>query len=480
MSAALAWDLVVIGAGSAGLVASKTAAGFGARVLLVERDRLGGDCLWTGCVPSKTLIAAAGRAGNPPSGQTAFVAAMNSVAAAIAAIAPTDSQESLERDNVSVRLGQAQFSSPRSLSLDGETIGFRQALIATGSRPAMPAIEGLDGVSVLTSDSFWDLPELPRRLVIIGGGAIACELGQAMARLGSLVTIVQHASRLLVKEQPEASAIIAAALHADGARVLLGTSATRVRSTDGLSGELTLDDGTRIDFDRILVAVGRRARTDSLQLPVAAVRVDGAGYVAVDESLRTSNPRIWSAGDVTGLPQFTHLAGVNGSIAATNAMLGLRRRVDRRAVPRVTFTSPEVAAVGLQASECDARLHQVITIDHRHSDRAIAESRTAGFTQIVVTRSGRILGGTIVGPRAGETVGELTLAVKLKVSTSSLASAIHPYPTFNDPLWLAAVQNVRSRLGTGTLRSVIRLLGWMRSVTLSGRPAVLGAKPLAK
>lgn len=467
MSAALSWDLVVIGAGSAGLVASKTAAGFGARVLLVERDRLGGDCLWTGCVPSKTLIAATNRTLESQSGESAFAAAMNSVVAAIAAIAPTDSRESLKLDNVSVRLGEAQFTSPRSLSIDGEAIGFRQAIVATGSTPAIPAIDGLDGISVLTSNSFWDLPALPRRLVIIGGGAVACELGQAMAKLGSVVSIVQHGSRLLPKEQTEASAIVRTALEADGVRVLIGKSAARVYSTDGLSGELLLDDETVIGFDRILIAAGRRPRTDSLQLPIAGVRVDASGYINIDDSLRTTNPRIWSAGDVTGLPQFTHLAGVNGSIAATNAVLGLRRRIDRRAVPRVTFTSPEVAAVGLQASDCDVRLHRVITIDHRHCDRAIAESRTAGFTQIVVARNGRMLGGTIVGPRAGETSGELSVAVKLGLSTSSVASAIHPYPTFNDPLWLAAVQDVRFRLNSGTLKAAVRLLRWIRSVTLS-------------
>ena len=456
------WDLVVVGAGSAGLVASKTAAGFGARVLLAERDRLGGDCLWTGCVPSKTLIAAANHTET-----IAFAAVMDSVAAAIAVIAPTDSKESLERDNVTVRLGEAHFTSPRTLTVNGEQIVFRQAIVATGTTPAMPAIEGIDDVSVLTSDSFWDLRELPPRLAIIGGGAIACELGQAMARLGSHVTIVQHGSRLLPKEQPEASTIVKTALEADGVRILTGRTAAHVRSADGLSGELALDDGTVVGFDRMLVAVGRRPRNDSLGLTAAGVRLDSAGYIEIDDSLRTTNPRIWAAGDATGLPQFTHIAGVNGSIAATNAMLGLRRRIDRRVVPRVTFTSPEVAAVGLQASDANARLHRVVTIEHRHSDRAVAESRTIGFTQIVVARNGRMLGGTIIGPRAGETVGELSLAVKLKLSTSSVAATTHPYPTFSDPLWNAAVQDVRFRLNRGAIKVVIRVLRWLRSLALT-------------
>ncbi len=469
MAARPVWDLVVIGAGSAGLVASKTAAGFGARVLLVERDRLGGDCLWRGCVPSKTLISAANRVGRPVSDSLAFTEAMTAVAEAIATIAPTDSAQSLARDNVQVRMGEARFLSPRTLAIEGDQIGFRQAVIATGSVPAMPAIDGLQSVAALTSDTFWALDTLPPRLLIVGGGAIACELGQAMARLGSQVTIVQRGSRLLPREQPEASAIIATALAADGVRVLTDSSAARIHSLDGLSGRLTLADATEIDFDRILIATGRRTYLGPLDLPAAGVRVSDSGHIETDRSLRSSNRRIFSAGDVTGLPQFTHVAGVNGSIAATNSVLGLRRKIEPRAIPRVTFTSPEVASVGLQASDADLRQHRVVTIDHRHSDRAIAESRTAGFTQIVVARNGRMLGGTIVGPRAGETVGELSVAVKLGLSTSAIAATIHPYPTFSDPLWLATVQDVRVRLGTGPVGRIIRLLRWLRSVVVSIR-----------
>lgn len=471
MPEAAVWDLVVIGAGSAGLVASKTAAGFGATVLLIERDRLGGDCLWTGCVPSKTLIAAAHAVStaressflgvNIPELTVDFRAVMDSVHTAMKTIAPTDSRAALEAENITVLHGNAVFASPRSLTVDGTEVHFRQAIIATGSTPALPDIEGIESVRVLTSDSFWELRELPGRLLILGGGAIGCELGQAMARLGSRVSIVHRGPRILSREEPRASTIIHDGLVRDGALIYTGRTGVQIRSTDGISGRLLLDDGTWMEFDRLVSALGREPRTNALQPQRAGVDTDPNGYVAVDKVLRTTNRRIWAAGDTTGLPQFTHTAGVNGSIAATNAILGLRRRVDDRAIPRVTFTAPEVAAVGLQAAATG--LQRVVTWEHSHSDRAITESDTTGFTQIVVDRKGRILGGTIVGPRAGETVGELALAVKQRLSTSALAGTTHPYPTYNDPLWNAAVDDVRYRLGRGPVAVAIRILAKVRA-----------------
>ena len=338
---------------------------------------------------------------------------------------------------------------------------FRQAIIATGSTPALPDIEGIDSVRVLTSDSFWELRELPERLLILGGGAIGCELGQAMARLGSRVSIVHRGPRILSREEPRASTIIHDGLVRDGALIYTGLTGVQIRSTDGISGRLLLDDGTWMEFDRLVSALGREPRTNALQPQRAGVDTDPNGYVAVDKVLRTTNRRIWAAGDTTGLPQFTHTAGVNGSIAATNAILGLRRRVDDRAIPRVTFTAPEVAGVGLQAAATG--LQRVVTWEHSHSDRAITESDTTGFTQIIVDRKGRILGGTIVGPRAGETVGELALAVKQRLSTSALAGTTHPYPTYNDPLWNAAVDDVRYRLGRGPVAVAIRILAKVRA-----------------
>ncbi|GAA4374615.1 hypothetical protein GCM10023152_17580 [Agromyces bauzanensis] len=320
-----------------------------------------------------------------------------------------------------------------------------------------------------TSEDFWELTELPERLVVLGGGAIGCVLEQAMARLGSKVTIVHRGHRILPKEDEDASRIIHDALIRDGATVHTGRTGASISSNDGQSGVLTLDDGSTVGFDVIVAALGREPHVDALGLDRAGVRTDADGYVTVDATLRTTNPRIWAAGDITGLPKFTHTAGVNGSVAATNAILGLRRKAETRVIPRVTFTAPEVAAVGLAPSEADERIHRVVSWDHAHSDRAVAEADIDGYTRIVVDRRGRILGGTIVGPRAGETVGELTLAVKAGLSTSTVAGASHPYPTFNDPLWNTAVADVRHRLGRGAIAVAIRILRRVRTAVVGRR-----------
>lgn len=467
-------DLLVIGGGTAGLVAVKTAAGFGATALLVEAHRMGGDCLWTGCVPSKSLIAAAhaahAAAHSGALGVTAsdvrvdFAAVMRHVHGAMHEIEPVDSIEATEAAGALAVIGRARFTGERTAEIDGRPIRFRQAVIATGSEPTVPSLPGIDDVDVLTSDSVWDLTELPERLVVLGGGAIGCELGQAFARLGATVTLVQRNERLLPKEDPHASAIITVALSADGVDVRLATEpvrveAVRVEGTDARgAGILHLSTGEAVAFDRLLVALGRRPRTAGLGLDEAGVRTDDRGHVVVDDTLRTSSRRIFAAGDVSGLPQFTHLAGVNGSIAATNAVLGLRRTIDRDAVPRVTFTHPEVGAVGLLPSEAAEHGCTVHEVRHSHTDRAIAEGDESGFTRLVVDGRGRVRGATIVGPRAGESLGEASLAVRHGLRTSQIASATHAYPTYSDALWNAAVADVRGRLRTGALSHAIGLL----------------------
>ncbi len=476
LSSDVTWDFVVIGGGTAGLVASRTAATFGVRVLLVERDRLGGDCLWTGCVPSKSLIAAAHAAstarysealGVRSRGVTVdFAAVMAHVHGAMQTIAPVDSTESLGGAGVAVMHGDAHFINETTLRIDDTVIRFRQALIATGATPCVPASEGADSIDFLTSETVWDLRDQPRHLVVIGGGAIGSELSQAMARLGSRVTLIQRGDRLIPRESAAASALIRDALVADGVNVLTGRTVARFLSDDRMRGSLTLDDGTELDFDRVLAAIGRAPNSGGLGLGNANVEVDSRGNVAVTDSLRTSNPRIWAAGDVTALPQFTHTAGVNGSIAASNAILGLRRTIDRRAVPRVTFTHPEVASVGVSADDADPGRHRVVTIDHAHLDRAIAEAETIGFTQIVTDRKGTILGTTIVGPRAGETLGEVTLAVRNALTAGQVAGTTHAYPTYSDAFWNACVSIVRSRLGSGAMRRTIRVLASIRRMRL--------------
>ena len=458
-----AWDLLVVGGGTAGIVAARTAAGFGASVLLVERDRTGGDCLWTGCVPSKALLAAAAAAADARAAGRLGVrvgsvevdagAVMAHVRAARTTIEPDDAPETLEAAGVRVAHGEATFVGPGTVLLDGRRVEARQCVVATGSAPTVPDLPGLaDAVAAgtaLTNEMVWDLGDLPGRLVVLGGGSVGCELGQAFARLGVRVSLVEAAPRLLAREDPEASAAVRSALEADGVDVRTGVAAASV--TDA---ELVLDDGARLVFDRLLVAVGRTPRTAGLGLAAAGVETDERGHVVVDEHLRTTSPRTWAAGDVTGHPALTHVAGVHGSLVATNAVLGLRRSVDP-VVPRVTFTSPEVGSVGVTTTDGP-------TVRHTDVDRAVAEAATAGFSRLALDGRGRVVGATVVGPRAGETLGELTLAVRRGLRTRDLAGTTHAYPTFSDGAWNAAIADVRSRLAAPAAERVVRALAAVR------------------
>ncbi|MEG9225516.1 dihydrolipoyl dehydrogenase family protein [Aeromicrobium sp. Sec7.5] len=473
------WDLVVLGGGTAGIVAAKTAARLGSRTLLVEDHRTGGDCLWTGCVPSKALLAAAGVAASARSAhrfgvvtgdvQVDFARTMEHVHAAIATIAPIDSPEALTAAGVTVRAGRGRFVDQGVLEIDGDPVRFRQAVVATGAAPTRPGVPGLEDVDALTSDDVWELREAPRRLAILGGGSIGCELGQAMARLGVDVTVVESASRVLPQEDADASAVVGRALTADGVTLRVGRTATSVTgSDDGRAGTLHLDDGSTVAFDRLLLAVGRTPRTRDIGLDRIGVEVDDRGFVVVDDRLRTTNPRVWAAGDLTGHPQFTHTAGVHGSLAASNAALGVPRRVDTAVVPRVTFTQPEVAAVGVDTGRTQRGLRQ-LTQQHDDVDRAVVEAETDGFTRVVVDRKRRIVGATVVGPRAGETLGELAIAVQQGLRTRDLASVMHAYPTWNDGPWNAAVADVRTQLEAPVTRRILRLLVRVRRALLARR-----------
>ncbi|MEX5719901.1 dihydrolipoyl dehydrogenase family protein [Geodermatophilus maliterrae] len=478
------WDLVVVGGGTAGLVGARTAAALGARVALVERDRPGGDCLWTGCVPSKALLAAAARAAEARTagrlGVTVgevhvdLAAVMAHVKGAIAAIAPEDSPEALAAAGVTVLRGTARLTGPRSLTVDGRDTPFRAALLATGATPVLPPVPGLAEAGPLTSETVWGLDVLPRRLVVLGGGGIGCELGQGLARLGAEVTLVEALPRLLPGEDPDASALVAAALAADGVRVLTGTRVTAVTGEPGGPGEVTVEGpggrGT-LGHDRLLVAVGRRPDTAALDPAAAGVDLDDHGHVRVDGALRTTNPRIWAAGDLTAVSRWTHTAGVHGSTAAANAVLGLRREIDRAAIPRVTFTDPEVAAVGAPTwADGDAPAPRTVTRRADRVDRAVAEGRTDGFARLALGRRSRVVGATLVGPRAGESLAELTLAVRTGLRTTDLAATTHPYPTHADGPWNAALDDVRARLArarpaTSALVRLRRLLDRGRLTT---------------
>jgi pyruvate/2-oxoglutarate dehydrogenase complex dihydrolipoamide dehydrogenase (E3) component len=434
------YDLAVIGGGTAGLVASRTAAGLGARVILIERDRLGGDCLWTGCVPSKSLIAAAtlahqmrtadalGLDAHEPS--FSFARVMERVQAAQAQIEPADSREALERDGVEVLHGAARFTAPGRIDVDGRTVACRTALIATGSRPVVPPIEGLAAADPLTNETVWDLREQPRRLAILGGGPIGCELGQAFRRLGSEVTIVEQLDGLLPKEEPQARVLIEQLLRREGTELRLAVRAERV---DGQA--LVLSDGARVEFDRILVATGRRPAADDLGLEAIGVERDERGAVRVDGRLATSARNVYAAGDVTGALPFTHVAGYHARTVVANALFKTRTTVDYASVPWVTFTDPEVARVGLTEAQARERFGEEAKVVHEgygSNDRAITAAATPGFAQLVGDGKGRLVGATVVGQHAGESIAELAAWIRAGGKIDDVSRTVHAYPTFSE------------------------------------------------
>lgn len=464
------YDLVVIGGGSAGLTGARLAAALGASVALVDRGRLGGDCLWTGCVPSKTLLHAAAevhtarhadRYGFPAvTGPADWAAVVQQVRGAIAEIEPRDSPESLVRLGVEVLHGSARFTGPRGLDVEGRSLTFRHALIATGSSPQLPPVTGLAGAGALTTDSVWELPELPGRLLVVGGGPGGCELGQAFARLGSQVTVVESQQRLLPALSEEAGNLLTRQLLAEGVQVHTGALLRAVRPG---TAELITADGAEhgLPFDRLLVATGRRPQLGGLGPVAAGVGTDERGSVRTDARLRTSNPRVFAAGDVTGRLPFTHVAGAQAADAVLNALLGLRRRLAYDAVPYAVFTDPEIAQVGPtleQARQRHGAGVRVRHLPHAELDRAVTEQATGGFTQLVLSPKGTIIGATVVGPRAGEAVVELAHAVRLKWTPGRLAATVHPYPTHADGPWLAALAEVRRSLAAPRTRAVTSAL----------------------
>jgi pyruvate/2-oxoglutarate dehydrogenase complex dihydrolipoamide dehydrogenase (E3) component len=481
------WDLLVVGGGTAGLVSAQTAAGLGARVALVERARTGGDCLWTGCVPSKALVAAGARAAEARRASRMGVhvgdvsvdlaEVMAHVQDAIRTIEPVDSSAALEAAGVRVIAGDLTFTGPHSAQVDGRPLAFEQAVVCTGSAPLLPPLPGLAEADPLTTDDVWQLRELPRRLAVLGGGSTGCELGQSFARLGAEVTIVEAAGRVLPAEEADASRVVSRSLARDGVSLRTGAAVTSVRST-ATSGVLVLAEDTTVEFDRLLVAAGRSPRTQGLGLERAGVRVDAQGYVEVDSHLRTTSRTIWAAGDVTGHPPYTHHAGVSGSVVTANAVLGLRRRVDTSALPRVTYTQPEVASVGVSPETAGERGMRVVPWANAHVDRAVAESDVEGFTRLVVDPKGRVVGATVVGPRAGETLGELTVAVRHGLRTRDLAATMHAYPTYNDGVWNAALHDVRRRLRAPVARRATGALVTARRRWVRARRSTDGAGAL--
>jgi pyruvate/2-oxoglutarate dehydrogenase complex dihydrolipoamide dehydrogenase (E3) component len=440
-----AWDLVVIGGGAAGLGAARAVASANARTLLISDGEIGGECTFTGCVPSKTLIEAAARG-------TGFADAMTAVRGTVAAIAATETADALAREGVEVLRATAAFTSPREVKAGGRALRARGFVIATGSRPAIPPVPGLAEVDYLTNETLFGLGGLPDRLLVLGGGAVGCELAQAFARLGSQVTVVEAMPRLLPAADPAASRVLEEVFQANGISVRTGAAAASVRRADkGVT--LRLASGEELAADRLLVATGRQPATSNLGLDQAAVRLDERGYVVTDRHLATTGRGIYAAGDVTGRMPFTHAAFAMGRLAARNAM---RRRWSPPGtfvtlpIPWVVFTDPEVAQVGLTEAQSAVTVRgaRVAWLPMSEADRAVTAGRTAGFIKIIAgprrvlrnTGGGHILGATIVAARAGEMIHEPALAMRTGMFTGRLAQATHAYPT-----WSLAIQQAASQ-----------------------------------
>lgn len=432
------YDLVVLGGGTAGLVTAVGAAGLGARVALVERAYLGGDCLMTGCVPSKAVLRAAraveeirraGSLGIAAEPSVAFATVMARVRASQAVLAQHDSAERLRGLGVDVFFGQAAFADRRTVAVEEHRLRFRRAVIATGARAAVPEIAGIGDVPYLTNETVFDLTECPERLVVIGGGPVGCELAQAFALLGSQVALVEAAPRILPGEDPDASAVLATRLAACG--VSIHTTARVERASHGM-GEVraSLASG-EIRGDQLLLATGRRPNVEGLDLERAGVRLGPAG-IEVDDHLRTGNSRIFAAGDVCSTTRFTHAADAAARIVIQNALFFGHTRVTKVVVPRCVYTSPEVAHVGLEAASLTSDV-RTITIPLADLDRAVIDGDRDGFVRVHHVR-GRLVGATLVSPHAGELIGLLGLCIQQRMTCAQLSSTVFPYPTVAEAL----------------------------------------------
>lgn len=437
-------DLVVIGGGAGGISTAQAAARRGASVVLVQDGPVGGDCTFNGCVPSKTLLAAAA------AGAT-FTDAITRVRQVVDTIAGHEDDKAMAAQGITVRNGRATITAPGVLDVDGATIRTRRVVIATGAGPAIPPIDGLDTIDVLTNENLFELAGQPASMAILGGGPIGVEMAQAFARLGTNVTIIEAEDQLLPRAEPDAASIVARALAADGVDVRVGARLDKVTPSDH-EATLHLSTGTSISAERVLVAVGRRPATAGLGLEDVGVSVDDAGYIRTDDSMRTTAPGVWAVGDVTGRLQFTHAAARMGLIAADNALFRLSRvrpkRFDATAVPWVIFTDPEVAHVGMTEAEAADHGGRVAIVPFDAFDRAITAGRTDGYVKLIAgprrvlgnAGGGRVLGATIVGPSAGELINEVALAMTTGMFAGRLAQTVHAYPTWSMAVQIAAAQ----------------------------------------
>jgi pyruvate/2-oxoglutarate dehydrogenase complex dihydrolipoamide dehydrogenase (E3) component len=465
------YHLVAIGAGSGGLISSAIAASLGAKAALIEQHLLGGDCLNVGCVPSKGVIRAArawkqARAASRDFGgprvtaDGEFATAMARMRRLRAEISRADSAERFRGIGVDVFLGHARFTGPDRVEVDGKTLRFHRAVIATGARAAAPPIPGIESIGYLTNESIFTLTELPRRLVVIGAGPIGCEMAQSFARFGSEVTLLDRSKRILPRDSEAASSIVAKRMSDDGVRYLSeieiiraerrGTDRVIVYRRNGVEGEVA--------GDQVLVAIGRAPNVD-VGLEAAGVAYDPRDGVQVDDELRTTNPRVFAVGDICSKLKFTHLADAHARMVVENALFFRHRKVSRLIIPWVTYTSPEVAHVGYDEDDARAAGYDVDSIKVQLSevDRAVLDGEDDGFLEIHVDRrNGRVLGGTLVAEHAGEMIGELAVVVTNRLKIGALGKTIHPYPTQGEVFRKAADAWNRRRLSPG----LKKLFGW--------------------
>jgi pyruvate/2-oxoglutarate dehydrogenase complex dihydrolipoamide dehydrogenase (E3) component len=433
-------DICVIGAGSGGLSVAAGAVQMGARVVLIEAGEMGGDCLNAGCVPSKALIAAAKAAEAqrrgfqgvaPHDPQVDFGAVKEHVAAVIAQIAPVDSQERFEGLGCTVIRDFARFTSPREVQAGDRTIRARRFVIATGSRPFVPPIQGVESTPYLTNETIFQLRDRPEHLIVIGGGPIGVEMAQAHRRLGCTVTVLEG-EKVLGREDPELAAVVVGQLQAEGITLVEGQPVVRLSGGEG-AVEVTLGDGRQIKGSHILMAVGRKVTLDGMGLEAAGIDHTRKG-VTVDAHLRSSNRRVYAVGDAAGGLQFTHVAGWHAGIVIRQIVLGLPAKADPRAIPRATYTQPELAQVGLTEAEAQKAHGAALTVlraEFAHNDRAISEGKTKGLIKLMVVK-GRPVGASIVGPQAGELIGFWALALGAKLKMSTIAGMVAPYPTLGE------------------------------------------------
>ena len=473
-------DIVVIGAGSGGLVSSLIGAAVKAKVSLIERHQMGGDCLNTGCVPSKALIRSAklmhqikhsaNYGVESASGEINFAKTMERVHQVVKTIEPNDSVERFTGLGVDVIEGDGKITSPWTVEVNGTTLTTRNIIVATGASPFVPPIPGFDKINYLTSDTLWDLKELPKRLVVLGGGPIGSELAQAFKRLGSDVWQVEMADRIMNREDPEIADMVTEKFIADGINVMVSTKAVGVETNSAGEKELICERGEetlRIAFDEIIVAVGRKPRSSGFGLEELDIELNRNGTIKTDAYLKTRFPNIYAVGDVAGPYQFTHVASHQAWYATVNSLFGMFKKfkVDYRVIPWATFTDPEVARVGLNETDAKEKniRYDVTTFDIHELDRAIADSSNYGVVK-VLTAPGKdkILGVTIVGEHAGDIIAEYVMAMKHGLGLNKVLGTIHIYPTLAESNKYVAGVWKRENQPRALLKWVERFHTWRR------------------